>query len=253
MNDKHEPSHARTGEDCCRPSPVEVDLKAEAARIAKHFDGNVTESITELDLTEPLPISALMLELLKEVDDEDPSVLDIGCGPGGQAVRLLEAGARSVTGIDVSPTSIDMARRRAENIGIGAERARFVVGDAASVSLQPHDWVLLERVICCYGDAGRLVTNALTATQRLLAFSVPESRGWRGFLNTIGWTVENMWKTIFIQDHCRGYVHDLTAVEHQLEAAGLHKRRSGHRGLWYAAVFERETSADDVAARDNSA
>jgi hypothetical protein len=30
------------------------------------------------------------------------------------------------------------------------ERAEFKVGDAAVTEVEPHDWVVLDKVICCY-------------------------------------------------------------------------------------------------------
>jgi ubiquinone/menaquinone biosynthesis C-methylase UbiE len=56
-------------------------------------------------------------------------VLDYGCGPGYLTRYLIEEGAKSVTGIDVSDAEIEQARERAEENGI-ADRSRFVVADA---------------------------------------------------------------------------------------------------------------------------
>ena len=47
------------------------------------------------------------------------SLIDLGCGPGQNAVRFAQLGYR-VTGVDISPTAIDMANHRAsqENLNI---------------------------------------------------------------------------------------------------------------------------------------
>ncbi|MEL7156590.1 MAG: class I SAM-dependent methyltransferase, partial [Actinomycetota bacterium] len=42
-------------------------------------------------------------------------VLDVGCGPGRHALALAEAGM-AVTGIDISPRFIDLARAAAKGI-----------------------------------------------------------------------------------------------------------------------------------------
>lgn len=236
IDERPEPSPAPPVADCCRSDPVGEGGEASHTRIALHFDRKVVQRDPS-ELPAPAPISAHLLDLLGDVGDLHPSVLDLGCGDGAGAIRLLQAGARSVTGIDLSSASIEIAQRRAVSTAMGRERTRFCVADVASVVLRPHDWVLLDRVICCYGDAARLVGNALTAASRRLAFSVPESRGWRGVLNAIGWGLENLWKVTVSPDRCRGYVHDVNRIEHHLEAAGFRKLRSGHRGLWYSAVF----------------
>lgn len=49
---------------------------------------------------------------------EGVRVLDIGCGTGSLAVALAARGAR-VTGIDISPQMLDIARRKVEQSGLG--------------------------------------------------------------------------------------------------------------------------------------
>lgn len=61
-------------------------------------------------------------------------VLDAGCGVGRWSRRLARRGAR-VRGVDVSPTMVAEADRRARREGLG-DRCRFEVGDLASFSLQ---------------------------------------------------------------------------------------------------------------------
>lgn len=55
-------------------------------------------------------------------------VLEYGCGCGSAAFELAAAGAQ-VTGIDISDVAIDLATRRASELGL-AERLRFCVMDA---------------------------------------------------------------------------------------------------------------------------
>jgi SAM-dependent methyltransferase len=60
-------------------------------------------------------------------------VLDVGCGVGRWS-RLLAARGAEVTGVDLSPTMIGEARRRATVAGL-AERCRFLVQDSSSLDL----------------------------------------------------------------------------------------------------------------------
>lgn len=177
--------------------------------------------------------------------EKRPSVLDLGCGTGTNAIRLAQAGAGPVAGIDLSPVSLDIARRRAEAAGLSDNRVRFEIGDAAAVSLQLMDWVVLDRVICCYDDMPRILANALSGSRRRLAFAVPDSRGWRGVVNAVMWRAENLRKAVLRRSDCRGYVHDLDDIDSLLAEAGLKKVRDSVRGLWYAAVYERKTSSDE--------
>src|SRR5262249_53012321 len=55
--------------------------------------------------------------------------LDVGCGPGGVAMRAARAGA-TVTGLDLSPVMVETARRRAAEAGL---EIAYDVGDAESL------------------------------------------------------------------------------------------------------------------------
>jgi SAM-dependent methyltransferase len=61
-------------------------------------------------------------------------VLDVGCGVGRWS-RLLAAKGAAVTGIDLSPTMIEQAERRAAAEGV-AERCRFRVQDLSRLDIE---------------------------------------------------------------------------------------------------------------------
>ncbi|MDQ2966177.1 MAG: methyltransferase domain-containing protein [Chloroflexota bacterium] len=166
-----------------------------------------------------------------------PSVLEIGCGGGALSIGLLERGATSATGVDLSTESLEVARGRAEVAGL-SDRIRFEPGDGALIPLAPHDWVVLDRVLCCYPDLDRLLGNSVSAAQNRYAFSVPASSGWRGFANRIWFWLEDATESLRGQP-CRGYVHDIRRIEARLKDAGFRRTRSGVARLWYVAVFDR--------------
>jgi magnesium-protoporphyrin O-methyltransferase len=145
-------------------------------------------------------------------------------------------GAAHVTGVDLSPGSIELARRRASDAGYET-RARYEVGNAADVVTDPQDWVILDRVICCFPEMDRLVGHAAPLARSAFVLSVPESRGWRGLVNRVAWGLEAAWDTI--RGGCRGYVHDVRRLERRLGDAGLRRTDSLHLGLWYLGRYER--------------
>lgn len=63
----------------------------------------------------------------------DTRVLDVGCGVGRWS-RLLASRGACVTGVDLSPTMIAEAERRALASGL-ADRCRFIVQDAAALEI----------------------------------------------------------------------------------------------------------------------
>lgn len=60
-------------------------------------------------------------------------LLDVGCGSGSRAVILAKLGAH-VTGVDISPRSIELAKHRAE-INSVAERVNFLCAPLETVQL----------------------------------------------------------------------------------------------------------------------
>jgi magnesium-protoporphyrin O-methyltransferase len=221
------PTAASETDDCCTADP----------RIARHFDKRMREVAVAGDLPEMVDVSRRLLELLSDVGELRPTVLELGAGSGGLTVALLERGAAAADGVDLSAESVATAQRRATAAGV-ADQATFGVGDGALVPLTVHDWVVLDRVICCYPDMDRLLANATAAATRRFAFSVPYSRGWRGLITRTGVTLENATNR-FRGRPCPGYVHDVRKIEARLTAAGFRRLRKTGTWLWYAAVWER--------------
>lgn len=74
-------------------------------------------------------------------------VLDLGCGYGGRAVRLREAGARSVTGIEIAPELVEHARAFAA--ARGTTQVRFLVGSGERIPCADasFDWITMMDVL----------------------------------------------------------------------------------------------------------
>jgi SAM-dependent methyltransferase len=214
--------------DCCGP-PADP-------RVARRFDRSWSEWDDAEGFPEMVDVSAQLLDLLRDAPLVRPTVLEIGSGTGGVSVALLEMGASRVKGVDLSPASVDLARRRAAAAGF-AEQATFEVGQGAAVRDEIHDWVVLDRVLCCDGHPDRMLDAVIGAAQRRVALSVPESRGWRGMLNRPMWAAEYAWD--LFTGGCRGYVHDLRKIERRLGTAGFHPTASGRVGLWHVGVYDR--------------
>lgn len=74
-------------------------------------------------------------------------ILDLGCGTGSHAILFAERGY-DVTGVDLSPTMLDQARRKAAEAGVEAE---WIVGDARTVETgSTFDAVLLMFAVFSY-------------------------------------------------------------------------------------------------------
>ena len=82
------------------------------------------------DIGEPQPV----VVALADSGMLSGEVLDIGCGPGNNAVFLAERGDR-VTGIDWARTALQTARQRAQAHGVAVE---FVHADATTLQGVPQ-------------------------------------------------------------------------------------------------------------------
>ena len=222
---------SRPDPDCCPPADP---------RIARQFDARYDGWTQDEGFPELVDVSGAILDLVRDTPLRRPSVLELGCGTAALGVALLGMGAARLTGVDLSPASIDLARRRADAAGF-AEAATFEVGNAVATTADPHDWVILDRVICCYGDVATLVERAISLAGERIAISVPESRGWRGLVNRPLWLAEFTWDRW--QGGCRGYVHDLRHIERRLAAAGFSPAGSDRIGLWHIGIYDRPNVA----------
>jgi 2-polyprenyl-3-methyl-5-hydroxy-6-metoxy-1,4-benzoquinol methylase len=110
-------------------------------------------------------------------DVRGATVLDIGGGIGAIELELLESGAARATSIELSGAYEHEAEALLGERGLGARVERRIgdfVADAPSV--EPHDVVVLHRVVCCYPDVDALVGMAADHARRTLLLTYPQDR-----------------------------------------------------------------------------
>ncbi|MGE0043378.1 MAG: class I SAM-dependent methyltransferase [Vicinamibacterales bacterium] len=86
----------------------------------------------------------------------DRRLLEVGCGIGTDLVRFARGGAR-VTGIDLSTTAIDLARRNFELHGATADELRTGNGEALPYPDETFDVVYGHGVVQYTADAPALI------------------------------------------------------------------------------------------------
>lgn len=113
------------------------------------FEGAPRRGAIPWDVHQPQP-RLMELEALGGIAGE---VLDIGCGPGDNAIFLASRGY-SVTGLDSSPTAIEQARSRAAQAGVTVS---FAVADATNLTGYDgrFDTVIDSALYHCLDDDGR--------------------------------------------------------------------------------------------------
>jgi len=169
----------------------------------------------------------------------DATLLEIGCGTGYLHQRLLQAGAASAIGVDLSAKMLGEARAQAREQGL-SERTDYWEGDFVQLAdrLQPADIVILDKVICCYPDADSLVQHSARMARRSYAFTIPRDR----------WSVRCAFLVgraflALIRCRFRSYVHDPTAIDGWLQQLGLERVFEGNTFAWLTCVYARRPPA----------
>ena len=167
-------------------------------------------------------------------DVQGVSVLDVGGGIGAIELELFEAGAARATNVELSGGYEDAAGELIAERGL-AGRVERRVGDFVTAEVEPHDVVVLHRVVCCYPDADALVGAAADRTERTLLLTYPQERLWM----RAGLRMINVW-LLLTRCGFRTYVHPVAKIVAAAEAHGLRlERRERHGLLWESAVFAR--------------
>ncbi|HET7571666.1 MAG TPA: hypothetical protein VFJ77_03245 [Gaiellaceae bacterium] len=169
-------------------------------------------------------------------DVHDATVLDVGGGIGALGLELLERGAARATTVELSAGYEEAAAELLAEHPL-AGRAERRVGDfvAESGLVEPHDVVLLHRVVCCYPDADALVGAAAGHARRRLLLTYPRERA----LCRIALRAVNLWLRL---RSCgfRTYVHPVSAIAAAAEREGLRLDGRTSAGLfWENAAFSR--------------
>jgi magnesium-protoporphyrin O-methyltransferase len=110
-------------------------------------------------------------------DVRGATVLDIGGGIGAIELELLESGAARATSIELSGAYEHEAEMLLGERGLDARVDRRIgdfVADASTV--EPHDVVVLHRVVCCYPNMVALVGEAADHARRTLLLTYPQDR-----------------------------------------------------------------------------
>jgi SAM-dependent methyltransferase len=112
-------------------------------RFARYYDGDYRNYADDIDL------------ILELAEASDGPVLELGCGTGRVMAELIAAG-HNVTGVDISPQMLAVARNKLDSI-THAGAYRLVQADLTSFELTGHDYAL---AICTSNTLMHLTTAA---------------------------------------------------------------------------------------------
>jgi 2-polyprenyl-3-methyl-5-hydroxy-6-metoxy-1,4-benzoquinol methylase len=204
---------------CCEPEGYENLF---SARFSRHLAKRYRKR--GLDKT-----AARIVAFLTEHGVEGASVLEIGGGVGALQLELLRQGASRATNLELVDSYEADAKTLAADAGFGNQVTRRQVDIAkAPEAVEPHDIVVLHRVVCCYPDSNRLLEVAAQHATRLLVFSHPP----RNLVSRAMTATENMLFRLR-RNPFRTYLHDPDELAAAAERGAL-KPRYRHRGMsWH--------------------
>ena len=158
-------------------------------------------------------------------------VLELGCGSGEVSIVAAQLGAR-VTGLDIVPEMIEIARAGARAAGV-SETATFRVSNVANEPIEAADVVMMVGVIEYYRDIDRLLPRVCASTRERLIIVDTRGPWWRRQLRYVLASVK--------QFHL--YYHAPDRVAAIVRASGFEEthRVAGHS--YTAFAFRRTTPA----------
>jgi len=181
------------------------------------------------------PAQRALLEGIERAGFQNATLLEIGSGVGTLHQHLLKQGAASAVGVDLAPTMIEEAEALARENGL-ADRTRYRVGDFVeeAETFELADVVILDKVICCYPDAKRIVETSAARARRGYAYSIPRNR-WYTRLG-VALMALVFW---LLRSDFRPYVHDPERIDAWVTAAGFVMRYESHTVAWLARAYIR--------------
>ena len=207
---------------CCRPNGYNRlfnarQAKLDASRYRKRGLGGTSSGLVEL-----------------AGDVAGETVLEVGGGVGAIELELLAAGADRATNVELSGEYEEEAAKLIAERGL-TERVDRRVADFVAEPVEPHDVVVMHRVVCCYPDVDLLVGVAAAHTRRRLLLTYPRERPW----TRAGIRAINLFMRISGSDF-RAFVHPVARMTAAAQREGLALERREPQGLiWENAAFER--------------
>lgn len=119
------------------------------------------------------------------------SCLDIGCGDGRHAIKLLQGKAEKVVCLDVSREMIEIAKNMAAKNGI-EDRVRFICDDFLNYGFdEVFDYAIALGVMDYIDDPVGFLEKAVSITRKKVIVSMPKNTWHRGSVRRLKYWSRN--------------------------------------------------------------
>ncbi len=209
---------------CCATEGTNRFFNTQAGRVEKYFRKKGLR-----------PEQKHLLHGLKQSGLEQASILEIGCGVGGLHLSLLQAGAASAAGFDISEKMLQTAQKLAAEMNY-QERTQYWQGDF--VALHEHapaaEITILDKVICCYENFTELIRLSTAKTRRLYAVSYPRQSFAARIIFRAAIFALRLMRVSF-----HPFYHPPRLIEAAIQQQGFEKVFARHTLMWAVQVFQR--------------
>lgn len=170
---------------------------------------------------------------LESMGLNDLTLLEVGCGVGAFHQTLLEKGASTATGIDLTPRMLQLAESRAKEHEL-EQRTQYRLGNLVEISetLDSVDVTVLDKVVCCYPAPKELIRATLDCTSRVIALTYPRK-------HLLGEIYNKIWKFGFwlFRSDFRSFMHEPRLVQESIEAGGFKRVFDRDSPMWHTQVY----------------
>jgi magnesium-protoporphyrin O-methyltransferase len=179
------------------------------------------------------PSQVQLMAGLEQAGYKDASLLEVGSGVGYLHQILLEQGAKTAIGIDLSPDMLKEAKAWALEKNL-ADRTEYIQGDFIELldQVKPADVTILDKVVCCYPHAELLVNSSIKKTNRVYALTYPRNR----WFTRAAVTISSVFFKLIGSDF-RPYVHNPDIIESCILKSDFKKVYQEQTFIWLTQIY----------------
>jgi hypothetical protein len=180
-------------------------------------------------------VSRIIVRLARERGVAHRTLLEVGGGVGAIEIELLKAGLSSAVSVELTPTYEEEAGALLREQGLEGRVERRVLDFAkAGGGVDPADFVVLNRVLCCYPDMPLLAGAAADHARKALLLSFPNNRWWTRLAFTLSNVALRLARRQF-----RIFLHPPASILATAERHGLRATYSAPGRIWHVLALER--------------
>jgi magnesium-protoporphyrin O-methyltransferase len=180
-------------------------------------------------------VSKLIVRLVAERGVSGRTLLEVGGGVGAIEIELLKAGLSQAVSVELTPTYEEEAGALLREHGFEDRVERQVLDFAqAGDGVGPADFVVLNRVLCCYPDMPLLAGAAADHARRALVLSFPNDRWW----TRLAFRSVNVALRL-TRRQFRIFLHPPASILAIAELHGLRRTHSESGRIWHVVTLER--------------